>query len=158
MGLTYLISVFLHVVFAAFWIGGMLFLPLILLPGIRNSNNRTTLLYKTGVKFRFYGWIALIGLFSTGAYNMYAKGLSFNWKFLVEDGYGKLLGIKLLAFAMMLIIGAVHDFYIGNKAIEQMQQTSEGTLRHIARWSGRINLILALVIAFLGVAISRGGI
>ena len=157
MGTTYVISVFLHVVFAAFWIGGILFIPLVLLPSIRTSTERVFLLHKTGIKFRFYGWIALTGLLITGIYNMLAKGLPFNWEFLTASSYGRLLGIKLLAFAVMLIISAIHDFYIGNKAIEQMQKNDNGKLKLIARWSGRINLLLALTIALLGVALSRGG-
>ncbi|MFP5471299.1 MAG: CopD family protein [Bacteroidia bacterium] len=157
MGTAYVISVFLHVVFAAFWIGGMLFLPLILLPSINNHNDRIFLLHKTGIKFRFYGWIALIGLIATGIYNMCAKGLPFSWQFLTENDYGKLLGLKLLFFTAMLIIGSVHDFYVGNKAIEQMQLENTSKMKYVARWSGRINLILALLIAFLGVVLSRGG-
>lgn len=158
MGIAYIISVFLHIIFAAFWIGGMLFLPLVLLPGIKHDDNRISLLYKTGIKFRFYGWIALIGLLTTGIYNMYARGMPFSQEFLIENNYGRLLGLKLLAFAVMITIGGIHDFYIGNKAIEQMQVNSAGKLKYIARWSGRINLLLALFIAFLGVALSRGGL
>ena len=154
---SYVISVFLHVVFTAFWIGGMLFLPLVLLPGIRNSSERTFLIHKTGIKFRFYGWIALIGLLVTGTYNMHIKGMPFNWEFLTENSYGRILGIKLLAFTVMILIGGIHDFYIGNKAIKQMSQNDNGKLKLIARWSGRINLLLALTIALLGVALSRGG-
>ena len=158
MGTWYVISVFLHVIFAAFWIGGMLFLPLILLPGIKNSENRIQLLQTTGIKFRFYGWFALSGLVITGAYNMYVKGMPFSWEFLAESEYGSLLGIKMLAFVVMIAIGGIHDFYVGNKAIEELQTGNSGTIKQIARWSGRINLLLALLIAFLGVALSRGGI
>lgn len=67
------------------------------------------------------------------------------------------MSIKLIIFIVMLLIGAIHDFYIGEKAIEQMQNAENGKLKLIARWSGRINLLLALTIAFLGVALSRGG-
>ncbi|MCB0482379.1 MAG: CopD family protein [Flavobacteriales bacterium] len=158
MGTTYIISVFLHVLFAAFWIGGMLFLPLVLLPSIKDSNNRIALLHKTGLKFRFYGWVALIGLMVTGLFNMHFKGIPLSWDFFIENDYGQWLGIKLLAFALMIAIGSVHDFYIGNKAIEQMQDGNNGRLKYIARWSGRINLLLSFTIAFIGVALSRGGI
>lgn len=157
MGIGYLISVFVHIVCTAFWIGGMLFLPLVLLPGIKKHPDRILLLYKTGIKFRFYGWIALIVLSITGALNMHLRGLPFTWDFFTNSNYGKLLGIKLIIFIAMLLIGAIHDFYIGEKAIEQMQNTENGKLKLIARWSGRINLLLALTIAFLGVALSRGG-
>ena len=83
--------------------------------------------------------------------------MPFNWEFLTENSYGRILGIKLLAFTVMILIGGIHDFYIGNKAIEHMHQNDNSKLKLIARWSGRINLLLALTIAFLGVALSRGG-
>lgn len=37
----YYLSVFLHIVCAAFWIGGMLFLPLVVLPAIRDNPQRS---------------------------------------------------------------------------------------------------------------------
>lgn len=153
----YIISVFLHVFFAAFWIGGMLFLPLILLPGIKSNPERTKLLYDTGIKFRFFGWIALIGLIITGIANLYFKGLPLNMEFLTNNPFGQLLGIKLLLFCIMIAISGLHDFYIGTKTIEQIQRNNIKNLKQLARWSGRMNLILAISIAFLGVVISRGG-
>ena len=39
----------MHVICAAFWIGGMLFIPLVLVPGIKNQPNRVLLLHKTGI-------------------------------------------------------------------------------------------------------------
>lgn len=154
---TYLISIYLHVIFTAFWIGGMLFLPLILLPCIKNSPERIHLLFHTGIKFRFYGWIALIGLIITGITNMFLKGIPFNLEFLIKNQYGKLLGLKLLFFFTMLLISGLHDFYVGTKTIEQIQQNKSKNTKQLARWTGRINLLLALSIAFLGVALSRGG-
>lgn len=153
MGVWYLISVFIHVIGAAFWIGGMLFLPLIVLPGIKNNPERAQILYTTGIKFRTYGWIAVSLLIISGIFNMYFRGVPLEWEFLTENKYGKLLGLKLGFFFFMLIVGAIHDFYVGKKAIE-----NEGKLKVIARWSGRISLLMAIIIAFLGVALSRGGI
>lgn len=157
MSIAYLISVFVHIVSASFWIGGMLFLPLVLLPSIRKHPDRILLLHKTGIKFRFYGWIALITLFITGGLNMHFRGLPFTWEFFTDSNFGELLYIKLMIFIVMLLIVGIHDFFIGEKAIEQMQDTENGKLKLIARWSGRINLLLALAVAFLGIALSRGG-
>lgn len=157
MGISYIISVYLHILFAAIWIGGMLFLPLVLLPSIKQVSNKIDILYATGIKFRVHGWMSIFGLILTGAYNMYAKGIPFSITYLATDTYGKLLGTKLLLFSCMLTIVTVHDFYIGNKAIDQMRIDNSTKFRIIARWSGRINLMLSLAIAFLGVAISRGG-
>jgi len=157
MSYAYLISVFIHIICAAFWIGGMLFLPLVLLPSIKNHPDKILLLQQTGIKFRFYGWIALLGLAITGVLNMYLKGLPLSWDYLTNSNFGYLLSIKLILFVIMLAIGGIHDFYIGNKSIDEMKTTANGNFKQLARWSGRINLLLALAIAFIGIALSRGG-
>ena len=157
MGTVYLISVFVHVICAALWIGGMLFIPLVLVPSIKKQPNRIWLLHKTGIKFRFYGWIAVIILFISGFLNMYFRGIPFTKEFFVNSSYGKLMLLKLAFFALMLIVGGIHDFYIGMKSIDEMQQSSGRKFKLLARWTGMLNLLLALYIAFLGVVISRGG-
>lgn len=157
MSIWYLISVFIHIVLAAFWIGGMLFLPLVILPGIKQHPDRIAILYTTGIKFRYYGWIALVGLFITGLLNMYMRGLPFTYKFFTQSDYGTLLTYKMLLFAGMLAVSATHDFVLGGKALEQMQNTDNRNFKLLARWSGRINLLLALIMAFLGLVLSRGG-
>ncbi|NQW37006.1 MAG: CopD family protein [Flavobacteriales bacterium] len=157
MNLTYLISVFIHIISAAFWIGGMLFLPLVLLPGIKNHPDRLLLLQETGIRFRFIGWITLLILSITGVLNMYLKGLPLTWDYLTHSNYGNLLSIKIILFIVMLVIGGIHDFYIGQKSIEEMKVTDNSSLKQMARWSGRINILLALIIAFIGVVLSRGG-
>ena len=157
MSTVYLISVFVHVICAAFWIGGMLFIPLVLVPGIKNQPNRVLLLHKTGIKFRFYGWFAVIILIVSGVLNIHFRGLPFTIAFFTSTSYGKLLSIKLVLFVLMLLISGIHDFYFGIKSIDEMQQTSGSKFKLLARWTGMLNLLLALIIAFLGVAISRGG-
>ncbi len=157
MSIGYYISVFVHIVCGAFWIGGMLFLPLIILPGIKGHPDRINILYKTGIKFRFYGWVALSILLITGLLNIYLRGLPFTWIFFEKTNYGNLVIYKFFIFISIIIISAIHDFFIGDKAIEAMQKNLNPKLKYIARWSGRINLLLALIMAFLGVIISRGG-
>jgi len=156
MGVYYVLSVYLHIVLAAFWIGGMLFLPLVLLPSIKNNPTRVELLYKTGLTFRFFGWMSLGGLLVTGLLNMYAKGIPFSLEFLAGNSFGRVLGIKIVLFVVMLLIAEIHDFYVGERAIMQMKESEKKRLKQFAKWSGRINLLLALAIAFLGVAFSRG--
>lgn len=158
MHLWYLISVFLHLTVAAFWIGGMLFLPLVLLPGLKNHPDRIGLLYKTGLAFRFYGWLAMALLVMTGLLNFVFRGLPFTWAFFLGSEYGTLLRYKLTLFLIMLLISGLHDFFFGRKALEEMQRGDNRQLKVLARWSGRINLLLSLAIAFIGVVLSRGGV
>jgi len=154
MSTGYYISVWLHIVGAAFWIGGMLFLPLVLLPGIKNSPDRRTLLMATGLKFRFYGYIVMGMMLITGLLNIYLRGISFSLNFFIMSRYGQLVIYKIFLFILMVMISLLHDLFVGRKALEKMENHQ---IKMIATWSGRLLLLIALAMAFLGVVISRGG-
>ena len=154
MNTWYHISVWLHIIGVSFWIGGMLFLPLVLLPGIKNHPDRSNLLMATGLKFRFYGYIVLSLLLVTGILNIYLRGIDLSWKFLVISRYGKLVITKLILFLSILAVSLVHDV----QARKRLQSAEEKRkFKIIARWSGRILLIVSLAMAFFGVVLSRGG-
>lgn len=157
MTTAYYISVWLHIICAAFWIGGMLFLPLVLLPAIKNNPERRKLLMATGLKFRFYGYIVLTLAFLTGLLNVYTRGLTFSWSFFTESNYGKLVSVKIILFIVMLLTSLVHDMLAGKKAMEQMGEQESARFKLVARWTGRILLLIAFTMAFIGVVISRGG-
>ncbi|MGE5109050.1 MAG: hypothetical protein ACM3H8_16050 [Sphingobacteriales bacterium] len=157
MNTAYYISVWLHIVCAAFWIGGMLFLPLVLLPGIKNNPQRRELLMATGLQFRFYGYIVLTLSFLTGLLNIYFRGMPFSPEFFIHNQYGKLVSLKVILFISMLLISLAHDLLAGKKAVEKMQTTDNTSFKIIARWTGRILLLISLLMAYIGVVISRGG-
>ena len=154
---VYHFSVFIHIICAAFWIGGMLFLPLVVLPAIKYNPQRVPILFATGLKFRFYGWIAVSPLFVTGLANMHFRSVPWSVDFFLHTQYGRLVLIKLSLFAGILLVSATHDFLIGKQAIDKMMEGSD-RMRKIASWTGRIMLLLALAAAFTGVVLSRGGI
>lgn len=151
----YYISVWLHIIGAAFWIGGMLFLPLVLLPGIKEHSDRRNLLMATGLKFRFYGYIVLTIMLITGLLNIYFRGIHFSWQFFTESSYGKLVSLKIILFVLMILVSLFHDLFVGRKAIAQMQDNKK--IKLVASWTGRILLLIALTMAYIGVLISRGG-
>jgi copper resistance protein D len=153
MNSWYYVSVWLHIIGAAFWIGGMLFLPLVLLPGIKNHPDRKNLLMATGLKFRFYGYIVLAMMFITGLLNISSRGISFSFDFFILTRYGQLVELKIILFVLMITISLMHDLIVGKKAIEQ---TENQNIKLIARWTGRLLLLLSLVMAYIGVIISRG--
>jgi len=108
----------------------------------------------TGLKFRFYGYIVLAMLFITGLLNIYFRGLSFSFNFFIRTRYGQLVELKIILFVLMITISLLHDLIVGRKAIEQMENQN---IKLIARWTGRLLLLIALVMAYIGVVISRGG-
>ena len=154
MSSWYYISVWLHIIGGAFWIGGMLFLPFVLLPGIKDHPDRKNLLMATGLKFRFYGYVVLAMLFITGLLNIYLRGLSFSFNFFTMTRYGQLVELKIILFVLMITISLLHDLIVGRKAVEQMENQN---IKLIARWTGRLLLLISLIMAYIGVVISRGG-
>jgi len=157
MSSWYYLSVWLHILGATFWIGGMLFLPLVLLPSIKNNYERVQLLVSTGLRFRFYGYIVLALMFITGVMNMSFKGVQFSWRFFNETQYGRLVVLKVILFFSLVLISLTHDLIAGRKFLAQMQKEESTKVKLIARWTGRILLLISLVMAYVGVLLSRGG-
>lgn len=153
---AYLLSVLIHILAGACWIGGMLFLPLVLLPAIQQHPERKRLLFATGLRFRTIGLAALAVLFLSGLTNMYFRGIPLTADFFLHAAYGRLVLWKTGLFLLLLALNAVHDLAYGRKAVEDSFSENPRLVR-MARWSGRITLLVSLVMAWLGVLISRGG-
>jgi copper resistance protein D len=153
MTTLYHFSVWLPVIGVSFWIGGMLFLPMVLLPAIKDHPDRRNLLMTTGLKFRFAGYIVLTLLLITGILNMYLRGIDLSWKFLVISRYGKLVITKLFLFLLIIAVSLLHDVQARKNLLSEKEKMRFKT---IAKWSGRILLIISLAMAFIGVVLSRG--
>ena len=107
----------------------------------------------TGLKFRFAGYVVLTLLLITGILNMYLRGIDLSWKFLVISRYGKLVIAKLFLFFLMIMLSLVHDVQARKRLLSEEEKIK---FRIIARWTGRILLIISLAMAFIGVVLSRG--
>lgn len=153
MNTFYLISVWLHIICVSFWIGGMLFLPLILLPGIKNNAERSELMLATGLKFRFYGQIALGILLITGFLNIYLRGIHVSFDFFIQSRYGNLVIVKCILLLSIIGIGMWHD-RLAKKRLES--EDAGKKFKMVARWSGRLLLLISLAMAYIGIVLSRG--
>lgn len=165
---TYLLTVFLHLGAVLAWLGGMLFLALVVVPVIRREPDdgmAAELISVLGGRFRALGWICLALLPTTGILLLGLRGYS--WSNLVdgslwEGSFGQTLAYKLMIFAAILILSGVHDFYVGPRAAEVWRREPASLesqrLRKAASWFGRINLLLGLAALFLGISLVRGGI
>ncbi len=162
----YLLSVWLHILAASVWIGGIVFLSLVLVPVSRNPDYRSvasSIIQGTGTRFRMVAWICLSVLILSGGFNLYFRGLSLAGFFrglLGQGSFGTLLTIKLLLVSIILSISALHDFLIGPRAMRLWQADPASPealrLRRLASLIGRINLILALLVVALGITLVRG--
>ncbi len=165
---VHLFSVWLHLVAAAIWVGGMLFLALVLVPVVRRQEYREhapRLVHLTGTRFSRVGWVCLGLLVVSGFASLGFRGIG--WAALSNLGFwgspfGQVLGIKLALVAVILGLSAWHDFRVGPKATAAWQAdpaSHEATrLRRLASWFGRLNLVLALAVVALAAALVRGGL
>ncbi|MBI4240282.1 MAG: DUF4149 domain-containing protein [Candidatus Rokubacteria bacterium] len=160
---VYLVSVWLHILAAAVWIGGMGFLVVVLVPVLRRPEHRAAapaLICGTGVRFRWVGWISLGVLLASGTFNLAFRGIG--WADVTTGRFWQgPLGIKILLVAVILLLSALHDFVVGPRAAA-LGQANPGApeavrLHRQAAWLGRFNLLLALVVVALGVMLVRGG-
>lgn len=152
-------ALLLHIISAIFWIGGMLFLVLVIAPFLKtipDPKAKSQIFQIVGKQYRFWGWIAIITLLVTGPFllfYLYGIGLStlFDPAF-YSTGFGKAVIGKILLVTVIVISALVHDFWIGPKARNSPKHAK------MARIFGRTNLIIALFIALFAIFIRAGGI
>jgi len=163
--LLYLFSVWLHIVAAIVWIGGMAFLVLVVVPWLRGGGRAQagTLLRDTGRRFRTIGWVCLGVLAVTGTFNLAMRGVglgSFTEPAWLASAFGRTVVAKLTLFVLMIALSLVHDFFVGPRATDAIardpRSTEAARLRLAASWLGRINALLALLTVWVAVALVRG--
>lgn len=150
----YLINLYLHVVGATCWTGGMFFFALVVVPALKNHPDRINILTKAGLRFRTYGWTVLALMIVTGLGNLYFKGIPFQIRYFNSCHYGKLLGIKIGLFLLLLAVNVFHDADAGKAALASGMSPRAG---NIAQWTGRISLLITLIILFIGLLLSKAG-
>lgn len=157
---AYILSVFIHVIAACAWIGGMLFLILAFIPGIKKHPDKVSIIADVSLKYRRVGAVALTALLITGILQLEYRGVQWTIEFFTTSTFGKTAGIKILVFAIIIIISLVHDYYLGTKAIEnwkiQPDHPKTARLRTLSRSLGRVSFVFALVAAWLGIILARG--
>ena len=166
MQFVYFLSVWLHIMAAVVWVGGTLFLVIVLAPAFRRAEFRgiaAALIRFTALRFRWVGWVCFSLFVFTGIVNLAARGIGLKelrdaafW----QGSFGRTLAIKLMCVAAILVISAFHDFFLGPRAASAWESDAGSVetlrLRRQAVHLGRLNLLLALMVILLGVMLVRG--
>ena len=137
------IVVWLHVVAAATWVGGVLYAGHLVMPAaVRGGRDSLALL----ARGRAVAWAALAILIVTGLENLRHMSPVSPW-----------LAAKLVVVLALLALAAHRDFALLPRAIQAIERGGEpgGALSGV-RMLDRVVLVLALVVLFLGVGIARG--
>lgn len=156
----YILTIFLHIVAACLWLGGMLFLILAFIPGIKNHPDKINLIAQISLKFRKVGIVALIVLLITGIAQLENRGVQWTVEYFTDSPFGRMAGLKILVFIAIIAVSLVHDHYLGTRAIEAWKNRPDHPetvkLRSLSRILGRISFLLALSAVLIGIILVRG--
>lgn len=134
---------FLHLGAALTWVGGMMFVALVLVPVTRrleDASLRRRLLHETGVRFRTVGWAAMALLIATGLVNVWLRP-----ELLTLPRFW----VKATLVTLAVMLSALHDFVLGPRA---GRPDASPSMRPAASWVARGNVVLVLVVAYLGLS------
>ncbi len=164
------IVVVVHVFSAVIWIGGAIFLALVMVPVARGMEPPAVgmlFLRRAAIRFRGIAWVLLAALVVSGAAALDGRGIGFD-RF-TEDGFwstdiGTALLIKFVLVGVLLVISGFHDFVLGPRVAELMQQVKRGeppppstvAARKRLVTLARFNLLVAISAAVVGMMLVRG--
>lgn len=140
MNSLYLASVWLHIVAAMAWVGGMIFLVSSVIP-----LKKPDFTVAAARRFRVVGWIALATLLLTGVFNVLHRGYRLEHFFSGEvfiGQWGKTLALKLACVAFVVVLSLVHD----------LRADKGGAF---AKVSGRVTFMVSLAIVALATTLVR---
>lgn len=141
--MTPVLIMWIHLVAAMTWVGGMLFQWLVL----RDVALGTEVLRQIEGRFRSVRWISLLVLLFTGILNLMQEGGSAR----LESSWGGILMIKLLLVAVAFGLTGVNDFLIHSNP----GQPTSGPSTRIKYTIHVMILIVGLLIVFVAVYLGR---
>lgn len=159
----FLLNVTVHILTAFLWIGGMMFLSMVVVPALRQLEppQRARLFSLVGRQFRWVGWASIGLLIVTGIINLRYRGVG--WAELTsgdfwDTTFGSRLAIKGVLIGAMLVFSALHDFVLGPGAsarpTEGNQHPASGG-RRLVSWLARANLLLGILVIAVSVELAQ---
>jgi putative copper export protein len=149
---------FLHLTAAMIWVGGQIFLGLILGPVLRRSmtpKERMPLALAVAKRFQRVSHGALGVLIMTGLWQVRFLFLSSLSSFL-DTAYGRIFWAKMVLFVVMLILGVLHDKRWGPALALHADRPDSAEFRSAARrmafWA-RLNIGVTLGVVLCAAAL-----
>jgi copper resistance protein D len=152
--------VWFHVVAAVSWIGGSIFLSVVMVPVLRREQfaSQKALLFRTiAIRFRMVVWGSIATLLLTGPLLLHERGISI----MNPSGWPTVLSIKLGLVAILLLVTMTHDLIVGPRVGRILQIPIENRTKSdhaIVGWSpwiARCSLILTLAVLLAAVLLVR---
>lgn len=146
-----LLVVWLHVLGVVVWVGGLMYQAHVLLPAARRGEAAP--FAESARRARPVAWTALALVVLTGFYNVTKLG---PLERVMQSGAGLVLAGKFILVIVAVALAAQRDFALVPRLRQALAAggAAAPALRAIA-WLDRVVLLLAAVIVYLGLAISR---
>jgi putative copper export protein len=151
MRVVTLLALWVHLLGMVIWLGGVLYQAHVLSPMARRGGAGT--FADAARRQRPIGWTALGFTVLTGLYNVTRLGPLDR---VMQSGAGLLLAGKFILVLLVIAVAAQRDFthLVRLHIALTINEDPAPPLRAIARLD-RITIVLALVIIYLGLAVSR---
>jgi putative copper export protein len=157
------ILTWIHLVSAAIWVGGSLFIGIVFSPLLKTMTSslqeRMQIMIRVGKRFNIIAVPALIIMMVTGLYNSHL--ILGKPTILFETSYGQFLVIKIILVIVLIIVYAVHVRVIRKDVEEKIMsnQMSEPEIQKLRKKIiilGEITVVISLVILFLASLLDAG--
>jgi uncharacterized membrane protein len=152
--------VWLHMLAAVSWIGGTIFLSVVLVPVLKREPfaSQKALLFRTVARrFRAVVWGAIAVLLLTGPPLLHQRGIPV----MDPSGWPTVLSVKLGLVAILLLVTMIHDLIVGPRVgrILQIPMESRTGFDHAlvlwSPWIARASLVLTLGVLLAAVVLVR---
>ena len=157
------IVTWIHFLCASIWVGGSIFLGLVLAPLLKKMSfpieERLNLMIKTGRRFNKIALPALVILIATGIYNSHL--VLQNNEILFSTSYGAFLITKIILVIALIITFAIH-VHIFNKNIEEKiaaKQITDSELQKLQKTAmilGESTVVISVAILFFAALLDAG--
>ena len=165
----YQAAVAVHIVSAVVWLGGMLFMVMVMLPVARQAMREgdpgagLEMLKDAASRFLPVAWTAMILLGLSGAYLAWEHWGIRPGVFFSDDGrFMQIMRVKTGLFMMVVLFSLIHDFWLGPKILEKLDAARaagevlpQSLARKVVRMTAGVNLLAAMSILVLAVWLIR---
>lgn len=163
MALEQAVLTWIHLVSAAVWVGGSLFIGAVLAPTLKKMSTpieeRIQMMITVGRRFNKIAVPSLIILIVTGLYN--SQQFLSKPDLLLATSYGTFLTIKIILVIALIIVFAVHVRIIRNDVEEKIvsKQMSEDQLQKLRKKIiilGQVIVIISVAVLFFAAVLNAG--
>ena len=156
----YTTLVILHILAAVIWIGGMIFLSLVLAPLVRGRKavpEFMALFRSAALRFRPIVWVAIAVLLTTGPLLLSQRGIQLT----SPASWSGIVAVKLTLVGLLMVLTFLHDLVFGPQvsrvsAIPESQRTAgERVVFKSARLLPRLSLLIALAVVIAAAMLAR---